>query len=613
MRHVRFSRSGLWLAGTTAAWALIAAGCHGSVGGTPDGGGGGIGIGGAGGMVAPCTGASDPRLVVAQQRFVQLSKPEIINTLGALISPAAATAIANDPSISALPEERDLRFPPLSNLNEVEGITSDPDSLPLINGIVTAAAQYVHDNFPAVTGCTTSTDSCAATYLSKFAASAYRRAVTTNEQTRIQGLYDISKSQIVNGWQVTGTIEEATQNTVYGILMSPQMLWRSEIGDSTKAQTSPAGIPLTDDEVASALSYYLTDGPPDATLLSAAASHSLAGNPSNIASQTTRLLGTPAAKTWLSQSMFVYYRFSQLYDASPDPGKFPILTSFPNVIVDMHNEAQQFLNYVLWNGNLTDVLLSRTTFLNTTLANQIYKVTPPNGATDTNFVQTTLPMDQRSGIITNAAYITSKAGADRESVVQRARLIKDTLLCLTTNAPPPDIAAAVQAAKMAFETQTAQEQVAYRKSIPLCNSCHGSFDSYGLVLDGYDNLAAVRTTVTISDGMGGTKTVPVDPHANLPPTLGGGPVANAIDLSTALAGSDVFLHCQARNALQLAMAYVNTAYVEMPTPSDVSPAAAGCAALDVSQRYTAASGKTFSDLLRAVIASPTFTLRASNP
>jgi len=607
MRHVRqFSRSGLWLAGATALWSVAVPGCHGEVGA----------VGEESKVGQLCKGTSDPALVIAQQRFIQLTKPEILNTVGALISPEAATALATDPSFSAVPAERDLRFPPLSNINESVGITGDADSLPLISDMLAAASKYVFDHFTAVTGCATpATDSCATTWLKNtFSAKAYRRALSTNEQTRVQGLFDLSKSQLVNGWQITGTTEEATQNTVYGILMSPQMLWRSEIGDTSKVSSSPPGVPLTDDELATALSYYLTDAPPDDELRAAATGKQLAGNPGNLAAQVNRILGTPAAKTWLTQIMFTYYQFSRIYEASPDPGKFPVVMSFPNLLVDMHNEAQQFLNYTLWNGNLTDILLSRTAFVNTTLANQIYKVPVPAGATDTNFVQTTLPQDQRSGIITSAPYITLRAGADRESVVKRALLIKDTLLCLTTSAPPANIADAVSAARANFESQTEQEQVATRKAVPLCTSCHGNFDSYGLVLDGYDNLGAVRTTEPVKDATSGNIVqVPVDPSATLPPTLGGGPVANAVELSQALAGSEMFLYCQARTALQLAMADVNTAYVEMPTPPDITPAANGCAAIDVGKRYKSASGKTFADLLRAVAASPTFTLRAANP
>ena len=76
-------------------------------------------------------------------------------------------------------------------------------------------------------------------------------------------------------------------------------------------------------------------------------------------------------------------------------------------------EARKFLDNALWNGNLTDLLLSRTAFLNTSLAANIYEVPVPAGATATSFVQTTLPADQRSGLLTNAAFLTARARSGR--------------------------------------------------------------------------------------------------------------------------------------------------------------------------------------------------------
>jgi hypothetical protein len=51
---------------------------------------------------------------------------------------------------------------------------------------------------------------------------------------------------IVNGYEVTFTVEEATSYAVEALLSSPQMLWRWELGDPAPAAAPPAGILLTD-------------------------------------------------------------------------------------------------------------------------------------------------------------------------------------------------------------------------------------------------------------------------------------------------------------------------------------------------------------------------------
>ena len=622
----------LWLGGLTAGCGGLESGADmpdssalggggGASGNGANGGAGANGANGANGVdggpwgdsTHPCTGLSDPRLVVAPQRLVKLTRLQVINTIGTLIGGDVATQILGDVQFSDVTDETGLRFPPLVSHGESAVISGDPTSMPELDAIAQTAAKYVGDHFAAVTGCTTSTDACATTWINEFAAGAYRRPLSAPEQSRVSGLYSASKSQTFNQWQITSTVEEATQNTVYGILISPQMVWRSEIGDSAHPSTSPPGVPLTDYELASLLSYTITNGPPDGALLADAASGMLRAN---LVTETQRLLAMPSSRSWLTTMMFIYYRLNLLYDSRVDPTLFPPVAG--TTLADMYEDAHRTLDDTLWNGTLTDLLLSRTAFVNANLATNIYQVPVPPGASDTNFVQTTLPADQRSGLLTNAAFMTSRAGSNRESLVQRALLVKDTLLCLPTPPPPASFGQpeAMDAANLPHET--AQEQVATRVATSTCKYCHASIDPFGLALDAFDDIARWRTTEPVLDANGNAVMKPVDPHTRLPDWLGGAPVTGAADMAQKLAASDVFTDCLARNALQLAMAEYDTSAVEMPSPP-VDPAdpyppptSAGCAALDVAARYGSGAGKTFSDLWNATVTSPGFALRQAD-
>ena len=66
----------------------------------------------------------------------------------------------------------------------------------------------------------------------------------------------------MNGYQVTTTVEDATGNCVYAMFMTPQVLWRWELGGGTPS-TAPAGLYLTDAELATNVAFFLTDEPPD--------------------------------------------------------------------------------------------------------------------------------------------------------------------------------------------------------------------------------------------------------------------------------------------------------------------------------------------------------------
>ena len=64
--------------------------------------------------------------------------------------------------------------------------------------------------------------------------------------------------------------------------------------------------PLTPYELASAISFFLTDGPPDAELLAAAVSNRLA-TPDQVRAQAARLLETPQARANLESALIKYF------------------------------------------------------------------------------------------------------------------------------------------------------------------------------------------------------------------------------------------------------------------------------------------------------------------
>ena len=560
----------------------------GSVSITGSGGQAPTGAGGAGDVAAPCAGPSDERLVVAGQRIMLLTKSEIVNTVRYLIDDTEARALV-DSGMFSITTFVEKHFPPADG--EETNINST-SILPLSN-LAEHVGGYVTDNFATLAGCATATDACATTYLDKLATRAYRRALTPLEQSRFSGLYNrLRAPQVVNGYDVTFTVEEATGYAVNALLMSPQLLWRWELGEPAMASIAPAGIPLTDDELASHLAFFFTDQPPDDTLRAAAAAGTLRAN---LSVHVGAFLASKPARDWLRTVVETYFLINQLPAVPIDPAVFPLFTNA--LVQDMTTEARLFLDEALWNGNLTDLLLSRTTFLNTNLATNIYMVPVPPGATATSFVQTTLPADRRAGLLTNAAWLTSRGRSDgRGVVVPRGNFTQNALVCIPTEVPDLSMPSPEQP----VAERTSREQVEYRATVPLCNACHAEFDPYGLALENYDGIGRYRTV----DERG----LPIDPHATLPASIGGGTVANGVALAEALASKPEFLNCMAAAVLQLAMVELS-ARVEVPLP----PAQAGCATADVVQRYKNGSGKTFSDLVRATTAAPAFVLRRAAP
>jgi hypothetical protein len=581
-----------WVPAMLPLLAALVTGCRGQVEGVgPTGAGnntGTAGTKGAAGSIggdAPCAGASDPRTVVAQQRITLLTSWEMANTVTYLINEDVAQQVVSA-GFNLTPDSM-RHFPPTDGeVSTIIGTGIQP-----IRNMADAVGTYVSANFGAVTGCTTATDSCATGYLNKLAGKAYRRQLTSAEQQRFTDLYNNLKQQMVNGYMVTTTVQDATGYVVDALLMSPQLLWRWELGSAPS--TSPPGVYLTDTELASELSFFMTDQPPDDMLLASANAGTLRAN---LASQFSRLLQTTTSKNWLRHVMELYFLLNALPQSPVDPGKFTDFTG--PMISDMQTEEQMFLDNVLWNGKLEDLLQSRDTFVNTGLAQSIYKVEAP-GATATTFVKVTLPSDERTGILTNAAFLASRGRSDGQGlIIPRGKAIKAIFMCTNTPGPPDNIKAQIDAASAKFSEQTGQQQAAFRAMTSPCSSCHPNFDPYGLVLEFYDTIGRYRTNYDYLSGMPA-----IDGHATLPAELGGTVVNNAVDLANALTNSPTFVNCMATQMLQYAMTTLDAA-VDAPLPGQP-----GCAAADVVQRYQSAGSKTFPALLTAVTQSPAFTIR----
>jgi len=595
MRQVSPRSSSLWsLSAALPLCAAMALGCEGNIIGNNTGSGGsgpgspGSGGSGSGGSGSGTCNSSSGELAAATQRVVLLTKDEVVKTVRYLIDDKAAQALLDTGDQYELPAETGKHFPPKTSDGEQQGF-NDSNVKPL-NSLAENVSTYVSTNFAKLANCATPSDSCAMTYLNALATRAYRRQLTSDEQQRFTGLYNTLRSQMVNGYAVTNPIEKAAGYAVWGLLMSPQLIWRWEIGGKQTAPISVATY-LTDDELASQVSFFLTDQPPDDMLLASAKSGMLR---TNLASHVSRILQTDASKKWLGEVMQLYFLINMVPLAPADATKFPVDDGLK---ASMYTGAEMFLEDVLWNGNLKDLLLSRTAYVNTRLAETVYKIPTPSGAALDKFVKVSLPSDQRSGILTDAGFLAALSRSDGQDLIARAKIVKAATLCIIPPAPPETIKDQIKAAMGKFEEQTGQEQAGDRAKNDICRPCHGTFDAFGLALEFYDAIGRYRTTY---DYLNNT---PIDGTTTLPAEAGGKTIHNAVEMAQALTDSSAFTNCMAKSMLQYSLVDLSP-FLALPSSDGKS----GCAVADVVNRYQGGPA-TFSGLVTAVTQSPAFVVR----
>lgn len=517
-------------------------------------------------------------VVTDSKRVVRLSFNQLSRTLHTLLGDDLGRDI--DGSFEIGVDATVARtFPPLSSPQEGSSITTG--LWQKVDLIAQHASNYVLENVGAVTGCGAQpTDMCAQQFVTAFAERAYRRPLSEAERESVLKVY----SDIM---EIYGSTAEAVQYSVYATLQSPQFLYRTELGTSP----TEAG-PLTPYELASALSYFLTDGPPDAVLLAAAAQNELS-TPEQIGAQVDRILATPEARTNLTGALFSYFQLDTLASVKIDDPAFTSGTPaqpYLGVRESAYRELELFLENTLWSQPLTALLTSKTSYINSTLA-PLYGVSPAevSSGDESQFSAVELP-GNRAGILTQVGFLASNSRPDVPSVVARGLVVNKTLLC-QTNPPFPEseeLVGLIEEAEHQLSTASERERAEYRTTTSPCLGCHIVFDAYGLALDAYDIIGRFRT----ADPEGR----PIDPSVTLPPLFNNDVASNAVEMQAKIAANPGFDACFTRNMLNWALA----------EGSQLTPTS--CATESIVDGYST-TDKTLSSLLREVAMSRSFTHR----
>jgi Protein of unknown function (DUF1592)/Protein of unknown function (DUF1588)/Protein of unknown function (DUF1595) len=534
---------------------------HGSTAGTSAGGATGAAGAAAGGGESSEDCGPGP---LAPASLVRLSFGEINASLVQLFDAEAAAAIGAEEELEGASDA----FPPLTSSRE--GPSINDSTFPISDRLARNAGAYVRENFAAVTQCTANY-ACVTDFVMAFAQRAFRRALTDEEQATLE--------KVVAGAEALGaTPEQGAEYGVYAALESPHFLYRTEFGPPAAA--AQAGeVRLSDDELASAIAFFLTGAPPDQGLLDAASAHDL-GGPDQLAPHVERLLTSPAGRQHLERTLGIYFGFSWLQNVVIDSAVYPGFSSA--VRQSMTHELKLLLRDTLWTQPVSSLLTSRTAHVDASLA-ELYGVELPATGLDANgFAQLELP-ENRAGLLTRAGSLTARSRPDGPSVVGRGLWVANAFVCAV---PPPFPDMAGDLAEPLPPGSSQREMAEQRMTTAPCDGCHVEIDPYGLALDEYDGVGRFRSL----DPEGR----PIDTAVELPAAVGSAIVKGGVGLSEALSGK-VFATCLAQKFLQYAL----------PLTSEPDTKAIRCAA----KALTGTENPTFTDVLSNVALSRAFATR----
>ena len=397
----------------------------------------------------------------------------------------------------------------IANVAATSGI-DDGNVSQLIDG-VRGVANWVVANGPVASRCgaTWGTAACVESFLGWFPTGAYRRDVTATELTDLRTLH----ADLLAAYDA----DFAFAGLVRAVLMSPEFLYRTELGESETPLAAGARTTLTGQEIATLMAFALTDTAPDATLR--AASSSL-NNPDERERQARRLMAE-SGPIW-RQFFWQWLHMDTLRSQGVE------VALSDTLVGQMEEEYGAYIDDVVvaQDGTFEDVFSSQHSFMRPELATH-YGLTHPGAG----LMRVELNPMQRGGLLTQGAWLVAHGKRGRDNVVRRGMNVFRDAMC---NAVVPPSGVNVAEEQVALEMNpnpTVRESVNARGRTGTCAGCHHIADPVGLAFENYASDGHWQSTY--ADGR------PVDSVVELE----GAPFDNAPALSLALTQSREFRQC----------------------------------------------------------------------
>jgi hypothetical protein len=425
-------------------------------GGTGNTGSGGTSTGGMAGMppiggeLADCD-TPGPRLIR------RLTSIQFHNTL------VDAFQDPNVPVADVLVDPTNLRF----KVDADKPSIRDLDASLLIDYAETVANWAVTNKLNSFNSCTDQNQGCWRPFIQNVGLKLFREPLTEEQVTAYIPLFE-AESNFKDGASVV----------IMTMLQSPYLLYRRELG-----KPDGGGFKLTPHEVASQLSYFLTDSAPDAQLLDAAANGRL-GTPADLDREAMRLVGTPAGRAVITRFLESWLETEGLPGKAKDANTFNLT---PELRASMLGESSEFFLDAFFNGGDVQSLFTSThTFVDQALAS-FYGLPGGGGSA---FQRVELGSSNRPrGLLGHAALLTKHAQPENSSPVQRGRFVRDRILCEQIPEMPEDLDTNLAAGA---NYTTNRERYAEHSKNPVCAGCHASFDPVGFTFEHFDGFGRYR-------------------------------------------------------------------------------------------------------------------------
>jgi len=332
--------------------------------------------------------------------------------------------------------------------------------------------------------------------LGRLATRMFRRPATADEIDHLLSVYQQAKL----GGATNG---EAFRDAATVVLASPSAFFLHEASGSDAAES------LSEWELASKLSYFLWNGPPDDPLLMLADKGQLA---KQLDQQIDRLLADPRRDRFLQTFVRQWLQLEKLDLLSIDRKTFPEWTR------DLKANLRQ--EPIAWIGHLLDQNLPASHLVDSpwVVANEVtaafYKL-PQRPSGGPNFEPILVDRSPLGGLLGQAGLMAALGDGRQSNPIKRGAWLARKLVDRPPDDPPPNVPKLPDGD---ISKETFLEKLDRHRNQPGCAACHQKIDPWGIPLQNYNasgvfvDLPSSETTSQLADGTEITNALELKKH-----------------------------------------------------------------------------------------------------
>ncbi len=320
-----------------------------------------------------------------------------------------------------------------------------------------------------------------AKHLLLFAERAWRRPVKLEE---LKNYLDSYQAERTAGEKMTDAYRIALQ----GVLTSRNFIYLVEGDPEPREQ-------LTDQEIASRLSYFLWSSMPDEALLTTAKTGSLKDD--RLQEEVNRMLTDDRINRFIDDFSRQWLQLHRVGMFPPDKKIYPGYDDW--LETSMRNEPVEYFRELLTkNLPIESLINSGWTIANARLCDFYGLPEPKTGGFQRVDFK---PEDHRGGLLTMGAVLGLTSDGTRHRPVHRGVWISETIFNKTPPPPPANVDPIEPVPPTGNKITIRQRIEAHAKNAN-CAACHRTIDPLGLAFDQYDAIGQWRTHERVPTGVG---------------------------------------------------------------------------------------------------------------